>query len=67
MSNWYQNLDDKLIRECVRFKINILWILVVAKRLHLKKTQIDKKRLDIKRKCKEKMERVIDNVSAFIH
>ena len=24
VSNWYQNLDDKLIRECVRFKINIL-------------------------------------------
>ena len=24
LSNWYQNLDDKLIKECVRFKINIL-------------------------------------------
>ena len=24
VSNWYQNLDDKLIRECARFKINIL-------------------------------------------
>ena len=33
MSNWHQNLDDKLIRECVRFKINILQILVVVKRL----------------------------------
>ena len=31
-SDGYPNLDDKLIRGCVRFKINIL-ILVVAKRL----------------------------------
>ena len=23
VSNWYQNLDDKLLRECVGFKINI--------------------------------------------
>ena len=35
MSDWYQNLDDKLIRECVRFKID-LHILVVAKRLNSK-------------------------------
>ena len=35
VSNWYQNLDDKLIRECVRIKINIK-ILVVAKRLYEK-------------------------------
>ena len=33
VSNWYQNLDDKLVSECVRFKINISYILVVAKRL----------------------------------
>ena len=31
--NWYQNLDNKLIRECVRFKIILSKILVVAKRL----------------------------------
>ena len=33
VSNWYQNLDDKLVKECVRFKINITWILVVMKRI----------------------------------
>ena len=33
MSNWYQNLDYKLIRDHVRLKINISWILVAAKRL----------------------------------
>ena len=38
-----------------------------SKKTSFKKTQIDKKHLDIKRKCKEKMERVIDNASAFIH
>ena len=32
-SNWYQNLDYKLIRECVKLKINISYILVEAKRL----------------------------------
>ena len=32
------NLDDKLIRECVRFKINILLkVVAVAKRLYFKK------------------------------
>ena len=33
VSNWYQNLDYKLIRECDRFKIKISQILVVAKGL----------------------------------
>ena len=33
VSNWYRDLDDKLIRECVWFKINIIYILFVAKRL----------------------------------
>ena len=32
-SNWYQDLDYKLIRECVKLKINISYILVEAKRL----------------------------------
>ena len=36
VSNWHQNLDDKLIRECVGFKINISWILDVSKKLYLK-------------------------------
>ena len=33
MSNWHQILNYKLIREHVRLKINISWILVAAKRL----------------------------------
>ena len=32
MSNWYQNLDFKLIRKHVRLNINISWILVAAKK-----------------------------------
>ena len=65
VSSWYQNLDDKLIKECVRFKINMLQILVVARR-HLKKSQIDKKYIDIKRKYKEEMG-VNDKASAFMY
>ena len=40
MSNWYQILDYKLIREYVRLKINISQILVTAKKLsgHSKST-----------------------------
>ena len=30
--NWYPNLDYKLIREHVRLRINISWILAAAKR-----------------------------------
>ena len=30
---WYQNLGYKLIRGCVKLKINILYKLVAAKRL----------------------------------
>ena len=67
VSNWYQDLDDKLIREYVRMKINILQILVVVKRLYLKKDKIDKKHIDIKRKYKGEMEGVQDNVSAFMN
>ena len=67
MSNCCHNLDNKLIRECVRFKINILWILDVAKSLYLKKTQTDKKHIDIKRKYKEEMEKVNDNAIVFMH
>ena len=37
------------------------------KKLYLKKTQIDKKHIDIKRKYKEEMERVNDNASAFMY
>ena len=64
MSNWYQNLDEKLIRECVRFKINISQNLFVAKRLCSKNS---KKNIDIKKKYKEEMEGVHDNASAFMH
>ena len=67
----YQNVDDKLIWECVerecfavlRFKINTLQILVVAKRLYLKNS---KKHIDKKRKNKEEMEGVHDNSRRFI-
>ena len=58
------NLDDKLIRGCVRFKINILKILVVPKRLYLKNS---KKHIDIKIKYKEEMERVHDNANVFMY
>ena len=34
VSNWYQKLDDKLIRECLRFTINTSWILVAPKRVY---------------------------------
>ena len=64
VSNWYQNLDDKLIRECARFTINILQILVLTKRLYLKNS---KNHIDIKRKYKEEMEEVHDDVGAFMH
>ena len=40
VSNWYQNLDDKFIRECVRFKINLPNVLVVARRLYLKEEEL---------------------------
>ena len=63
-SNWYQNLNDKLIRECVRFKINMPKILVAAKRLYFKKL---KKHIDIIRKHKEEMEGVHDYSSEFMH
>ena len=33
VSNWYQNLDYKLISEHVRLKINISYTLVATKRL----------------------------------
>ena len=36
VSNWYQNLDNKLIRKCVRSKMNILYMLVIAKNFILK-------------------------------
>ena len=42
-------------------------MLVVAKRLYLKKTQIDEKHIDIKRKYKKEMEGVNDNFRAFVH
>ena len=51
VSNWYQNLDDKLISEYVRFKINISSTLVIAKT----------------DKYKKEMEGVHDNASAFMH
>ena len=35
--NWYQSLYDKLMSEYVVFKIKILWILVLVKRLYLKR------------------------------
>ena len=63
MSNWYQNVDDKLIKECVRSKINIQ-ILVVAKKLYSKNS---KKYIDIKRKYRKEMEGVHDNATAFMH
>ena len=47
--------------EYVRFKINILQILVVAKRLYLKKIK-EALYIDIKRKYKEEMEGVHDSV-----
>ena len=53
VSNWYQNLDDKLIRECVRFKIE---------KTLFKKTEIDKKHIDIKSKYKDEMEGVNDRL-----
>ena len=62
MSNWYQNLDDKLIRECDRFKL-----IKVVRFLVVKKTQIDKKHIDIKRNNKEEMEGVNDNVFMMVH
>ena len=52
--------------EYVRFKINILQILVVAKRLYLKKIK-EALYIDIKRKYKEEMERVYDNGSALVY
>ena len=60
MRYWYQNLDDKLIRECLRFRISISYALVVAKKLQ-KKQKNSKKHIDIKKKCKEEIERVHDN------
>ena len=33
LSNWYPNIDYKLIREHVRLRINISWNLAAAKRL----------------------------------
>ena len=54
----------KLIRERVKFKINILQILFVAKRLYLKNS---KRRIDKERKYKEKMEGVDDNAIALMH
>ena len=39
VSNWYLNLDKEICRECFevfRIKINITWILAVAKRLYSK-------------------------------
>ena len=52
MSNWYQNLDDKMVRECVRFNISILDLSCSKKNL-FKKTQIDKNCMDIKKKYKK--------------
>ena len=52
--------------EYVRFKINILQILVVAKRLYLKKIK-EALYIDIKRKYKEEMEGVHDNGSALVY
>ena len=52
--------------EYVRFKINILQILVVAKRLYLKKIK-EALYIDIKRKYKEEMEGVYDNGSALVY
>ena len=59
VSNWYQNLDDRLIRE---FKINISQILVVAKGLHFKKLKETYK----DKTYKEEVKGVHDNASAFI-
>ena len=63
VSNWHQNLD-KLIRECVRFKVNISQIILVTKILYLKNS---KKHKGIKRKYKDEMEGVHDNASAFMN
>ena len=55
MSNWYQNLEDKLIREWLRFKINKL---SCSEKTLFKKTQIDRTHIDIKKKYKEEIEGV---------
>ena len=55
VSNWYQNLEDKLIREWLRFKINKL---SCSEKTLFKKTQIDRKHIDIKKKYKEEIEGV---------
>ena len=41
--------------------------LACSEKTLFKKTQIDKKDIDIKRKYKKEMERVNDNASAFMH
>ena len=58
----------KLIRRCVRFKINVASIgLSCSEKTLFKKTEIDKKHIDMKRKYKKEMEGVNENVSEFMH
>ena len=58
MSNWYQNLDDKLIGNVLDSRLTYYRSLKTLLRTLFKKTQIDKKHINIKKKYKEEMERV---------
>ena len=60
MSDWYQNLDDKLIGNVLDSRLTYYRSLKTLLRTLFKKTQIDKKLINIKKKYKEEMERVDD-------
>ena len=60
MSDWYQNLDDKLIGNVLDSRLTYYRSLKTLLRTLFKKTQIDKKHINIKKKYKEEMERVDD-------
>ena len=60
MSDWYQNLDDKLIGNVLDSRLTYYRSLKTLLRTLFKTTQIDKKHINIKKKYKEEMERVDD-------
>ena len=57
ISNWYQNLDDKLIGNVLDSRLTYYRPLKTLLRTLSKKTQIDRKHINIKKKYKEEMER----------